>query len=67
LWAESVQNSGQHLLGVINDILDFSKIESGFMELESVDFDLVELVEDALSMFAPKREQGLSWPASLCR
>ena len=56
LWAESVQNSGQHLLGVINDILDFSKIESGFMELESVDFDLVELVEDALSMFAHQAE-----------
>jgi two-component system, sensor histidine kinase and response regulator len=56
LWAESVQNSGQHLLNVINDILDFSKIESGYMELESVDFDLVELVEDALSMFAHQAE-----------
>ncbi len=32
LWAESVQQSGQHLLGVINDILDFSKIESGHLE-----------------------------------
>lgn len=60
LWAESVQRSGQHLLGVINDILDFSKIESGHMELESVDFDLIELVEDALSMFAqPAENKGL--------
>ena len=55
-WAESVQNSGQHLLGVINDILDFSKIESGHMELESVDFDLVELVEDVVSMFVQQAE-----------
>jgi signal transduction histidine kinase/DNA-binding response OmpR family regulator/HPt (histidine-containing phosphotransfer) domain-containing protein len=52
VWAESVQRSGQHLLGVINDILDFSKIESGHMELEAVDFDLTELVEDAVAMFA---------------
>ena len=60
LWAEAVQTSGQHLLGVINDILDFSKIESGHMDLESVDFDLVELVEVALSMFAePAERKGL--------
>ena len=56
LWAESVQRSGQHLLGVINDILDFSKIESGHMDLESVDFDLTELVEDAAAMFAQQAE-----------
>ena len=52
-WATTVQTSGQHLLNVINDILDFSKIESGHMDLESVDFSLVDLVEDTLAMFAP--------------
>ncbi|MDH5479258.1 MAG: response regulator [Nitrosomonas sp.] len=52
IWTESVQTSGQHLLSVINDILDFSKIESGHMQLESVDFDLVDLIEDAMAMFA---------------
>jgi two-component system, sensor histidine kinase and response regulator len=56
LWAESVQRSGQHLLGVINDILDFSKIESGHMDLELADFDLAELVEDAVAMFAQQAE-----------
>jgi two-component system, sensor histidine kinase and response regulator len=64
LWAEAVQTSGQHLLGVINDILDFSKIESGHMDLESVDFDLVELVEEALAMFAqPAERKGLELAA----
>jgi two-component system, sensor histidine kinase and response regulator len=59
-WAGAVQASGQHLLGVINDILDFSKIESGHLALESVDFNLVELVEDALAMFAqPAADKGL--------
>ena len=63
-WAKAVQASGQHLLGVINDILDFSKIESGHLELEAVDFNLVELVEDALSMFAqPAADKGLELAA----
>ena len=59
-WAEGVHASGRHLLGVINDILDFSKIESGNLELEAVDFDLVEVVGQALSMFAqPAQSKGL--------
>jgi signal transduction histidine kinase/DNA-binding response OmpR family regulator len=59
-WAEGVQSSGQHLLGVINDILDFSKIESGKVALETVDFSLVDVVEDAVSMFAqPAEAKGL--------
>ena len=55
-WTETVSNSGRHLLNVINDILDFSKIESGHLQLESVDFDLGELVEDTLAMFAQQAE-----------
>jgi two-component system, sensor histidine kinase and response regulator len=59
-WAEAVQASGRHLLGVINDILDFSKIESGQLELEAIDFQLVDVVEDALAMFVqPAEAKGL--------
>ncbi len=59
-----MQASGRHLLGVINDILDFSKIESGQLELEAVDFDLVEVVEDAVAMFAqPAERKGLELAA----
>ncbi len=59
-WAEAVQESGRHLLGVINDILDYSKIESGQLELEEVDFDLIEVVEEAVAMFAhPAETKGL--------
>jgi signal transduction histidine kinase/CheY-like chemotaxis protein/HPt (histidine-containing phosphotransfer) domain-containing protein len=59
-FASAVQRSGRHLLGIINDILDFSKIEAGHMELESVDFNLGELVEEVLGMFAqPAAEKGL--------
>jgi two-component system sensor histidine kinase/response regulator len=60
VWAEAVQSSGRHLLGVINDILDFSKIESGHLELECVDFSLVDAAEEALAMFAhPAAAKGL--------
>jgi two-component system, sensor histidine kinase and response regulator len=38
------------LLTIINDILDFSKIEAGRLELESIDFDLVEAVQLALDL-----------------
>jgi signal transduction histidine kinase/HPt (histidine-containing phosphotransfer) domain-containing protein len=59
-WAEAAGNSGQHLLGVINDILDFSKIEAGQLNLESMDFDLANLVDEALAMFAqPAESKGL--------
>jgi two-component system sensor histidine kinase/response regulator len=50
----------RHLLGVINDILDFSKIESGHLELEAVDFSLVDTAEEALAMFAhPAAAKGI--------
>jgi signal transduction histidine kinase/DNA-binding response OmpR family regulator len=63
-WAEGVQSSGRHLLGVINDILDFSKAESGQIELETVDFSLVEVVEESVSMFAqPAESKGLELAA----
>lgn len=59
-YAESVMRSSQHLLAVINDILDFSKIESGRLTLEHVDFNLVDLVEDTVAMFAqPAAGKGL--------
>ena len=52
--AETIRMSGQHLLTIINQILDFSKIESGMLELEEAPFDLVDCVEEALQLVAPK-------------
>jgi two-component system sensor histidine kinase/response regulator len=63
-YAAAVERSGRHLLGIINDILDFSKIESGHLQLESVDFNLGELIEDVLGMFAqPAEDKGLELAA----
>ena len=63
-WAEALQASGRHLLRVLNDMLDFSKIEAGQLALEAHDFSLVEVVEEALAMFAQQAEhKGLELAA----
>ncbi len=51
-YAEGVQGAGESLLVLINDILDFSKVEAGRLELESVDLDLVSVVEGAAEIVA---------------
>ncbi len=59
---ETIQRSGDHLLGLINDVLDISKIEAGRMGLNPSDFDLNELVRPLAVMFELRcNEKGLDW------
>jgi PAS domain S-box-containing protein len=51
-YAEIVRSSGGSLLSIVNDILDFSKIEAGRLELESIEFNLQDVVEDAVDAVA---------------
>jgi CheY-like chemotaxis protein/HPt (histidine-containing phosphotransfer) domain-containing protein len=51
---DTVRGSADSLLSLINDILDFSKIEAGRMELETLDFDLRQVVDDAAGLLAEK-------------
>ena len=52
-YADTVQASGASLLGLINDILDFSKIEAGKLDLETVDFDLRDLLDELMAALGP--------------
>lgn len=45
-YTQVVQKSGEHLLNLIEDILDISKIDAGKLELEKLDFDLLNLLKD---------------------
>jgi two-component system, sensor histidine kinase and response regulator len=65
-YAETVQRSGQNLLGIINDLLDFSKIEAGKLELESVDMDLRRTLEDIVDLLAERAHiKGLELACSI--
>ena len=44
-----LQNS-ESLLAILNDILDFSKIDAGRLSIETVDFDLIALIDDAIGI-----------------
>lgn len=50
-YAETVFSSADSLLTVINDILDYSKIEAGKLELEEIDFNLLNLTEQLAALF----------------
>ncbi|HEY2011632.1 MAG TPA: response regulator [Rhizomicrobium sp.] len=58
--ASVVQESGESLLSLLNDILDISKLEAGKLDLESIDFDLLAVVESAAVLLEAKaREKGI--------
>ena len=59
-FVEVAGRSSDHLLSVINDILDFAKLEAGRLDLETVDFELVDLVERTIELLSARaQEKGL--------
>lgn len=55
-FARTATSSAQLLLGLINDILDFSKIEAGKLDIEEIEFDLLELLESATDLMGLQAE-----------
>ncbi|MDI6911830.1 response regulator [Nocardioides sp.] len=59
-YAEGVASAANALMTIINDILDFSKVEAGRLDLETIDFDLVQVVEEVAELIAePAQSKGL--------
>ena len=52
-YLHTIEKSADNLLGIINEILDFSKIEAGKLVLDSVPFNLRDLLQDTLTILAP--------------
>ncbi|RDD29546.1 hypothetical protein CR161_01825 [Prosthecochloris sp. ZM] len=51
-FAQTISSSGRNLLRLVNDILDFSKIEANKLEIEYLDFDLLDVLEEVIALFA---------------
>lgn len=61
-----LKQSGENLLTIINDILDLSKLEAGYMEFESCEFSLLELLESTMDIMAPQaHKKGIEMGFSL--
>jgi PAS domain S-box-containing protein len=52
-----VESSSLALLRIINDILDFSKVEAGKMSIESVDFNMEEVLENLSNLITLEEEE----------
>ena len=50
-YAEKIDISSQHLLGIINDVLDMSKIEAGKTVFKYSDFSILDLVQELNTIF----------------
>lgn len=55
-YVEIFKKAAHNLLTIINDILDISKIEAGLVTLETVEFNIIELVNDTAELYRHKAE-----------
>ncbi len=51
---DTIKQSGESLMEIINEILDLSKIEADRIELEKIEFNIVDVVEKVARMLAVK-------------
>jgi len=52
-YLNTIQKSGESLLGIINDVLYLSKIEAGMVHFESAPFSIRELLHSIKTMLKP--------------
>jgi PAS domain S-box-containing protein len=56
-YIQTVHESAESLLGIINDILDFSKIEAGRLDMESIEFNLSDVMESLIGLVGMKAQE----------
>ena len=56
-YLNKIQSSANSLLGIINDILDFSKIEAGKLDMESVEFNLDDVLNNLANLVTVKAQE----------
>ncbi|MEO5332287.1 MAG: response regulator [Magnetococcus sp. YQC-5] len=65
-FLSKIQTASHSLMHIVNDILDFSKIEAGKLELEAVDFWLLEVLDHVADLFRNScRQKNIEWIVTL--
>jgi CheY-like chemotaxis protein len=49
-----IEQSGQHLLAILDDILDISKVEAGKLKIESIPFELENVINNVINVVSGK-------------
>ncbi len=66
LQAQTAHASASGLMQILNEILDYSKLEANEMQMDSVPFDLRDVVEEVTAMLELRaKEKGLDFRADL--
>ena len=61
-YVAKIHTAGNSLLGIINDILDFSKIEAGKLDIESIDYNLEDVMRGVTTVTLQKAyDKGLEF------
>jgi signal transduction histidine kinase/FixJ family two-component response regulator len=55
-YLQMAKSSADSLMTILNDILDFSKVDAGKLTIESVTFDLRDVVAQSLAIFGHRAE-----------
>ncbi len=61
-YLAKIRGASQSLLGIINDILDFSKIEAGKLQMETVSFELDDVLSNLATLVSQRAsEKGIEF------
>ena len=61
-YSNNIQSAGQSVLSLVNDVLDVSKIESGRLSIESMEYDVFEVLQECYNENEPKaKAKGLTF------
>lgn len=65
-FLRKIKTASSNLLGIINDILDFSKIEAGKLKIESIPFNIRELISNIYDIVeASTSTKGLNFSINI--